>query len=368
MSPAPPTARGTRRDLLAAALAAPAALAGGTVLAAEPRRSFGTVGIVLYPWEASEPGADWPARAAGAGVTTIGLHAARRPDVLLDWAVSPPGRAFLAECDRRGVAVEYELHAVGSLLSRELFYKDDRLFRAEPSGRRTNDFNLCPSNPDALAIVAAEAVRVSRVLAPTTGRFFLWTDDAGEKCHCELCRGLSFTDQAVLTENAIVAALRAKIDPAASLAHLAYHETLTPPEMVEPHPGLFLEFAPIRRDHTVPLTSPSRVPDGVRHPGDWMPGSNADYLALLDANLTAFPAATAQVLEYYLDASYFARWRRPAGRLAIDAAVIAADAAALAERGVGHVTTFALWLDGDYDRRFGRPPLAEYVAAVRGAA
>ena len=328
---------------------------------------FQTVGIILYPWEVAAPGADWPARAAAAGVTTIGLHAARRLGPLLEFIPSPAGRRFLADCRAHGVAVEYELHAVGSLLSRELFYRDETLFRADPSGRRTADFNLCSSNPEALRIVAERAREVAAVLAPTTGRYFYWTDDAGEKCHCPRCRDLSFTDQAVLTENAIVTALRERVDPSATLAHLAYHETLTPPAAVEPHPALFLEFAPIRRDHAVPLDADGPIPEDVRHPGDWMPPTNAAYLELLDRNLAAFPAASAQVLEYYLDASYFARWRRPAKELPFDAAVVRADAALLAARGVGHLTTFALWLDADHERRFGRPPLDRYAAAVRGA-
>ena len=290
-----------------------------------------------------------------------------RPSVCphgLDFVPSPAGRRFLADCRACGVGVEYELHAVGSLLSRELFYRDASLFRVDRSGRRTADFNLCPSNPESLRLVGERAAEVARVLTPTTGRYFYWTDDAGEKCHCDRCRELSFTDQAVLTENAIVAALRSRVDPVATLAHLAYHETLTPPAVVEPHPGLFLEFAPIRRDHTVPLDSAAPIPADVRHPGAWMPPTNAAYLDLLDRNLEHFPAASAQVLEYYLDASYFARWRRPAGRLPFDQAVVRADAGLLADRGVGHLTTFALWLDEDYERRFGRPPLAAYAAAA----
>ena len=37
------------------------------------------------------------------------------------------------------------------------------------------------------------------------------------------------------------------MDSKASLAHLAYANTLTPPEKVNPVEGVFLEFAPINR-------------------------------------------------------------------------------------------------------------------------
>ena len=351
-----------------AALAGAAALAaGGAAFGREERRRFETLGVILYPWEVAAPGADWPARAAAAGAITIALHAARRLDPVRAFVASPAGRRFLDECRSRGIGVEYELHAVGTLLSREAFYEDEMLFRQERSGRRNPDSNLCTANPEALRRTAAAAVELCRDLRSTTGRYFLWPDDAGEWCQCERCRGLSATDQSLRLENAIVAALRAELDPAATLAHLAYHETLTPPETVSPHPGLFLEFAPIRRNHAVPLDDPSPVPADVRHPGDWMPASNADYLALLDANLKQFPAASAQLLEYYLDVSYFARWRRGAvEKLAFDPAVIAADARLLADRGVGHLTTFALWLDDAYVARFGPPPVAEYAAAASG--
>ena len=360
--PDPSDPRFSRR----AALAKAAALAaGGAAFAQDERGRLDTLGVILYPWEVAAPGADWPARAAAAGVTTIALHAARRPDLVRAFVASPAGTRFLEECRARGIGVEYELHAVGTLLSREASYEDETLFRQERGGRRNADSNLCTSNPEALRRTAAAAVELCRELRSTTGRYFLWPDDAGEWCQCERCRELSATDQSLRLENAIVAALRTELDPGATLAHLAYHETLSPPESVAPHPGLFLEFAPIRRNHAVPLDDPAPIPADVRHPGDWMPASNADYLALLDANLKQFPAASAQLLEYYLDVSYFARWRRGAvERLAFDPAVIAADARLLADRGVRQLTTFALWLDVAYVSRFGPPPLARYAAAA----
>jgi hypothetical protein len=58
----------------------------------EPRAS--TRGVVLYPFDLSL--ADWPERCAQAGINTIGLHAARRLDVLLDFVQSDRGQDFLS--------------------------------------------------------------------------------------------------------------------------------------------------------------------------------------------------------------------------------------------------------------------------------
>ena len=44
--------------------------------------------------------ADWPERAAGAGLTTISLHHGAPPKVAVDFIESPAGREFLARCAR----------------------------------------------------------------------------------------------------------------------------------------------------------------------------------------------------------------------------------------------------------------------------
>lgn len=322
---------------------------------------FATRGVVLYPWDLTL--ADWPERAAKAGVTTIGLHAARRLDVLIAFVKSERGVDFLARCKKLGVHVEYELHAMGDLLSRELYYRDTDLFRVDREGRRNEDFNCCPSSPQAVAIIAEGAVEVARVLKPTTGRYFYWPDDGREWCHCPKCKGLTASEQATLVENAMVAALRKHVDPAATLAHIAYHYTLEPPKRVTPLPGLFVEFAPINRvydrsiaDRGVKLAH--NAPD---------PKSHGGYLDILDANLEVFGKETAQVLEYWLDVSKFSGWARPAKKLPWDAKVVAADAEAYTGRGIRHVTTFATWIDDRYVKAYGDPPLGEYVRALGGA-
>ena len=228
------------------------------------------------------------------------------------------------------------------------------MFRAGQDGRRTPDANLCVHSQAALAVASENAVAYAEVLRPTTGRYYFWVDDARPMCRCTRCRELCDSDQALILENHLLGALRA-VDDRASLAHLAYMNTLPPPAQVRPESGVFLEFAPIRRRHEVPF---SRRDARLDIPGS---PSHAEQLDLLDANLALFGSRTAQALEYWLDVSRFARWRRERmARLPWNRAVLADDLRTYSSRGVRNITSFAVWIDGDYVRRFGEPPLREY--------
>ena len=193
---------------------------------------------------------------------------------------------------------------------------------------------------------------MARQLQPTSGRYFFWGDDGLPWCRCPLCSGFSDSDQALILENRLVRELRA-LDPCAQVAHLAYANTLAAPRQVKPAPGVFLEFAPIGRRYDVPY---------ARQTG----ANDKDSLASLTDNLRVFPAETAQVLEYWLDVSQFSRWTRPAVELPWSKSVVAADARTYAQLGVHHVTTFAVWIDADYLKRFGEPSaVQEYGEALR---
>lgn len=308
------------------------------VFAMSPR--FQTRGVVLIPFDLTL--ADWPEQAAAAGLNTIGLHAGRRLDVLVRFIRSEQGQQFLAKCSRVGIQVEYELHAMEDLLSREYFQKDKTLFRMDKSGQRTPEFNCCPSNPAALAIIAESVLEFSRALQPTTHRYFYWPDDGREWCSCDKCRGLSSSEQALLVENHILQTLRKHHDPAAMVCHLAYVPTLEPPRQVRPEPGIFLEFAPITRSHDRPF-------------GEQTDKTLVDRLEVLDANLEVFPRDTAQVLEYWLDVSRFSGWNRPAKKLPWKRDVFRSDLMEYSRRGIQHVTSFACYIDADYVKLHGEP-------------
>lgn len=340
-----------RRFLQCAAaglLARRAALAGTSTRGAD-EPFFLTRGVVITAEDLTL--ADWPERAKAAGLNTIALHAPQSPRALARFVQSEGGRRFLEQCRRLGLAVEYELHAMKDLLPRELFDTSPELFRMDEKGRRVREWNLCVHSERALQIAGENAADLAKVLRPTTGRYFYWGDDGCPWCRCAKCAGLSDSDQALIVANRILDALRRQ-DRNAQVAHLAYDNTLTPPRRIRPQPGVFLEFAPIHRRYDVPF----------EQAGD---AKSRHEFEMLDANLEIFGRAGAQALEYWLDASLFSKWKRPAVKVPFDAKVLAADLDTYGRRGIRHVTTFAVYIDADYVSRHGEPPLKAYGEELR---
>lgn len=338
-----------RRRFFAAAagLAGSASLSplfGQTTAVSEPY--FKTRGIILrtdddlLTW-----GDHWPALAAEAGLTTIATH--MYPGPVAAYLQSEQGIKFLEDCRALGLNVEHELHSMEALLPRELFDKAPQMFRMDEQGNRVRQYNLCVHAKEAVATVCENAVKYARLLAPTTSRHFFWIDDGRPMCRCPKCRELSDADQALLLENAMVRALREN-DPKATLAHLAYLNTISPPTSIRPEPGVFLEFAPIRRRFDRPLSDPE-----ARASDDTM--SHGETLQKLDENLAVFDRATAQVLDYWIDVSLHSKWKRPAVKLPWNREVFRTDLQVYGARGIRNVTSFAVYVDADYVRRYGEP-------------
>lgn len=319
---------------------------------------FQTRGIVLMPDDLSLPG--WARRARDAGLTAIALHDPGVIGNVVAFLSSGAGERFLAECREAGIHVEFELHAMRDLLPRSLFDAHPECFRMNDAGERTPDANLCVHSERALETVAENAARIAEVLRPTTGRYFFWGDDGEPPCRCARCRHLNAADQALIVENRVARTLRA-ICPDARVAHLAYAHTLLPPTQVRPEPGVFLEFAPGGIQLVEPTLGDTRL-------GTIDPGVKARYRDLLDANLAVFGPRDAQVLEYWLDVSAYAGWKKPVTqRLPWEGerrASFLADLDHYGERGIRHITTFACYIDADYVSAFGEPPLADYGAAL----
>lgn len=311
-----------------------------------------TRGVVLVPEDLTL--ADWPQRAQAAGLTTIGLHHQHSPQAVVRWVKSDAGQQFLESCRKLGIAVEYELHAIKELLPRDLFAKNPEFFRMDEKGERTPGSNCCVHSTRALEIIAENALAIAQTLRPTTERYFYWGDDGLPWCHCPKCRELSPSEQSLTIENRICRDLR-QTRPKAQVAHLAYLNSLMPPPAkIKPAEGIFLEYAPIKRRYDIPY-------EEQRDP------NQPEGLNALDANLDVFPKETAQVLEYWLDVSRFSRWKRPAVKLPWNPDVLRADLEAYRKRGIRHITSFAVWIDADYQRRFGNLDfIGEYGATLRG--
>jgi hypothetical protein len=300
---------------------------------------------------------DWPRLAKEAGLSTIAIHpggghlkATMLPDTTA-WVKSEAGQKFLRDCERNGIHVEYELHALRELLPRSLFETHPEYFRVDQNGNRTPDLNLCVHSQEALDVVARNAIAFSRECKPTTSRYFFWLDDgAGGPCHCEQCREYSASEQALLYENYLLAKLR-RFDSRATLSHLCYNPTLDAPrpDKVRPAEGVFLEFAPIYRQY-----------DKVyRH--QWGSTNGAQHLI---ANLEVFPRDTAQVLEYWMDISMASQWKRPFKELPWNQQVFEGDLEYYRSIGIRHVASFGNGADRDYLNRYGMPPVMEYGSGL----
>jgi hypothetical protein len=313
-----------------------------------PGVAFDHRGIVLSPEDLEVE--SWPDLAREAGLNVIALHPT--PGPVLGFIRSDAGQRFLARMAGLGLDVEYELHAMAYLLPRSLFDREPDLFRMSEQGERTPDANLCPSSDEALRIVGERAAELSVRLRPTTHRYFLWADDGGSWCHCLRCAGLRPSDQNVIVTKAILRALR-RDDPAATVACLAYHTTLDVPTRVRPDPGVFLEFAPIGRDSSRPIT-------------DRECAANRELAARFEQLIAFFGSEGTHVLGYWLDCSRFSRWDRKAGLVKVpyDDAVLRSDLAYYASLSVRSVTTFGVWLNREYFGKCGTPPVREYGAAL----
>ena len=313
-------------------------------------RYFETRGLVLSTKELSE--VDWPALAAANGINTIGTHVT--PQEVAAFLETSSGRHFLSECKRHGITVEHQLHAMSDLLPRELFREDSTMFRMDGSGRRTPEGNCCVHSEKALEIIASNVTRYAKILRPDNHRYYFWMDDNAPSCACPLCRDFSPSEQALILENRMLAAIR-KVDRKAKLAHLAYSLTMEPPRKVRPDNGIFLEFAPINRSWDEPLCKR----DAVSPLQDST--TNGDNLSWLEANLEVFSAADAVVLEYWLDASMFSRWQRPSVELPWRVEICRRDLETYAGYGLRNITSFAVYMDAEYFERFTSVrPVTEY--------
>ncbi|MBN2376864.1 MAG: DUF4838 domain-containing protein [Sedimentisphaerales bacterium] len=316
---------------------------------------FKTRGVVLLPSDMkSYP---WAEKAKEAGLSTIGTHFG--PKDVIAFSETPEGKAFFERCHKLGVELEHELHAMYYLLPRDLFKKDPSMFRMDENGDRTDEGNCCVHSKEAIEIILENVVKVAKKIPSTTGRYFFWIDDGKPMCKCPKCRIYSYSDQALILENKMLFALRKHVNPKATLAHLAYLKTLNPPMQIKPEKGIFLEYAPIARCLDKPLADrgAKRTDNSGNHP------SHGEHLDALDKNLAYFGSKDAQVLEYWLDESWYFRAQKPRKIIKLPwyPEVFKSDLATYGKRGIRHITSFAVFLDGKYFEQFGEPPIKEYA-------
>ena len=297
--------------------------------------------LLIHPEELTKK---WIDRLKRLGYDGIALHprgGKQAPATLAEMVetLKTPGyRALLDYAADVGLTVEYEFHAVGYLLPRELFASHPEYFRMNEEGVRTPDFNLCFSNADAVAVVKRRAKELAKQLYRSEKKFYFWADDAkGSTCSCEKCRRYSPSDKNLFLMNEILGAIREEI-PDARLACLAYQDTINVPEKIRPADGIFLEYAPIDRDLKVPI-------------GDQNGGANGAVRDLL----AFFGKKDSKVLEYWMDNSMLSKWQKPPKEYKPDKEVIRADVALYRSVGFENISSFACFLGDDYEALYGEP-------------
>lgn len=311
-------------------------------------------GLIVHPEELCRETID---RICAAGIKTLGLHpaggmdAAHTLQAAIDWQAGEQGGALIEYAMSKGLTVEYEAHALSWLLQRDLFAAHPDWFRMNEKGERTSDMNMCPSREEALAHVKSRTAQLARTLKMNSHRYFYWMDDAsGGRCMCERCRALSASDQQMIVVNAMLDGLRT-VDPQASIAFIAYLDTLVPPKQVQPAPGVFLEYAPIHRDPDAPMR-------------DRKNGKNAAESAALPELLRFFGTEGAQVLEYWMDNSLYSGWKKPPKAFVLRENVMRDDVRFYRALGFESITSFGCYLGQDYEQLHGRAPIKEYGAIL----
>jgi hypothetical protein len=310
-------------------------------------------GAVIW---AHDFGSYWVRLASKAKLTNLALHPIpgvergdpRSLESLLEIIETDGFKRDAKELKERGIDLEIEAHAMQWLMPRGEFETHPDWFRANREGKRSDDSNFCPANEDALRYMEHRTELLVQRLAPiiTTHRYYLWIDDNGQYCHCEKCKEMSASDQAMIIYNRMMNGVRSA-DPLGTLSYLAYQNTISVPAKVAALPGIFLEYAPIDRDSRFAMENASIE-------------KNAKESAHIPALLEHFGRRDSQVLEYWMDNSYFYRWNPPFGELPFYCGVLRKDASFYRKLGFEHITSFACGLNEEYEHEYGEPPIVEY--------
>ena len=297
--------------------------------------------ILIHPEELTKK---WIERAKRLGYDALALHprggkrASETLAEMLGWLKTPDFRLLIDYAKGLGLKIEYEFHAMGYLLPRELFPLHPEYFRMNDEGERTPDSNFCVSNADAMKIVKQNAKNLAEALYGSTDNFYFWADDLrGATCQCEKCRKLTPSDKNLIIMNEMLSAVREAI-PSAKMAYLAYQDTLDAPTNIAPADGIFLEYAPIDRDMTRPYAE-----------------QGENVAPSIEKLVSFFGRSGSKVLEYWMDNSMFSNWQKPPKKYEPRRDVIAADLKFYGSLEFERVSSFACFLGDDYEALYGEP-------------
>lgn len=308
--------------------------------------------MLLHPDEVGIKQID---RLANAGISVLGIHpvggskAFESLDELILKLKDPGFINILDYALFKGLEIEYELHAAGYLLPRELFNENPELFRMNEQGERINDYNFCVSNPETLKIIAERGAELANLLYGNNNNFFFWMDDGkNTSCHCPKCKKLTSSDQQTIVLNAILSKIKEK-NPLAKMAYLAYFETITPPTDIKPLEGIFLEYAPFEK-YTATGENAAKAIKKEQE--------------MLTPLLRFFGTENSRVLEYWYDNSLYSEWKKPPKKFMLDVTCLNSDVAYYIKKGFSHISTFACYLGDDYEELHGEVDITPFAKAV----
>lgn len=310
--------------------------------------------IIIFHDEISRK---WIDRMADAGIDVMGIHhtggevAADSLKELVARMKQPEYRELVDYAIERGLKIEYEVHAAGYLVPRDLFETHPEYFRMDKDGNRVKDFNFCVSNPDALSLYTKRAAELALSLYGSGHDFYFWMDDGRDKyCNCPRCRKLSPSDQQLLALNAALAEIKKHI-PDARMAYLAYIDTIVPPQSVKAEKGIFLEYAPFEKYTAYKRENPEELIEREQR--------------MLKPLLEFFGRDNAKVLEYWYDNSLFSQWKKPPVKFELDEKSMLRDIAEYRETGFDSLSTFGCFLGEDYEALHGDVDITPFAAGTK---
>lgn len=304
--------------------------------------------MIIHPEELSRK---WIDKMTDAKVEVLGIHprggrhAVEALKELLSLLKKEEYKELLDYACSKGLEIEYEIHSAGYLMPRELFEECPQFFRMDEKGQRTNDWNFCVSNPEALALFSKRAAKLAVELYKSSHNFYFWMDDGKDfGCHCPKCKSLSFSDQQLIAVNAMLDGIR-EIYPDARMAYLAYYDSLTPPEKVKARDGVFLEYAPMEKYIAKGEDRDERIEKEKN---------------MLLPLMELFSSQPAKVLEYWYDNSLYSNWKKPPKKLLIDEETMLREANEYKKTGFSLISTFACFLGEDYTELYGEADISAF--------
>ncbi|MHA1804107.1 MAG: DUF4838 domain-containing protein [Promethearchaeota archaeon] len=301
-------------------------------------------GVVILLREFSDRWLQWMEKA---DLNLLGLHTFDKNE-LIKFINSEKGKKLFSEAKNLDIDIEFEVHALSWLLPKDKFKTTPTFFRENYKKFRTPDHNCCVSNENALELIQKNAKKLSEIIIPTTNRYYFWQDDGKDVfCHCDECRHLSASDQALILMNTIIDGIK-EINSDAKLSFLAYLSTLDTPKLIKPRKDIFLEFAPIRRKFHCAINDNRSL-------------RNYKQVQKLKSLISYFGITNAQILEYWLDCSLFSGWRENVRKkIPFQEEILQADVNFYKSLGFKSMTSFAVFLDDLYIKKYGFPPITRY--------